>query len=84
VEDLPVEGGPLARLLVSHGQSVGEVAQTGRSAVRHTVTVGSGSAYPRAAPPPRISCSDQGRVFHGFHRLHPLNGYVMGTENSEC
>jgi hypothetical protein len=30
VEDPPVEGGSLARLLVSHGQSVGEVAQTGR------------------------------------------------------
>jgi hypothetical protein len=30
VEDLPVEGGPLARLLVSHVPSVGEVAYTGR------------------------------------------------------
>jgi hypothetical protein len=33
VEDPPVEGGSLARLLVSHIPILGEVAQTGRGSI---------------------------------------------------
>ena len=38
-----------------------------------------GSAYPRTPPPRADSCSEIGQVLHGFHCVHPLNGYVLGT-----
>ena len=34
---------------------------------------------PVPLPQPWISCSESGRVLHGLHRVHPLNGYVLGT-----